>query len=479
MKIAVVGGGRKCAQLLKLIDQHEFEEIHPKVVAVADLNDNVPGLVLAREKGLFTTNDYNDLFARDDIDLIIELTGDNDVIYDILDKKALHVRVISERTAQLFWEIARISAKQKKTSQELYETNALYKTMINELIQEDVLVIGHDYRIIDVNNTVLNRLGVKREEVIGKHCYEITHRQSFPCTGEKHPCPLIETMDTTLPSQTTHVHLDKNDKEIYYSISTYPLIEAGDLIGVVEISRDITGDINVQKAMMQHEKLASIGRLSAGVAHEINNPLTTILTTSMLLQEDIEPDHSMYSELETIAKETLRCRKIVTSLLDFARQTKPDKKKHDLNNVVRESLLLTKKQAAFKDVGVEQELNEDLPPVLIDKGQIQQSLINLVLNAIEATDPGGEVKVSTRYLPPSHKIQVIVSDNGPGIARENLDTIFDPFFTTKDDGSGLGLAITHGIIEQHNATIKVESEPRQGTTFTIEFPLEKDISHDA
>jgi len=478
MNIAVVGGGRKCVQLLKLIDQHEFEEIHPKVVAVADLKNNAPGLVLAQEKEIFTTNDYNDLFTRDDIHLIIELTGHTNVLYDILKKKALNVRVISERTAQLFWEIARISAKQKKTSQELHETNALYKTMINELIQEDVLVIGRNYRIIDVNNTVLNRLGLKREEVIGKYCYEITHRQSFPCSGEKHPCPLLETMETIQPSQTTHVHLDKNDKEVYYSISTYPLIEAGDIIGVVEISRDITNEINVQKAMMQQEKLASIGRLSAGVAHEINNPLTTILTTSMLLQEEIEPDHDMYSELETIAKETLRCRKIVTSLLDFARQTKPDKKNHDLNEIVRESLLLTKKQAAFKDVRVEQDLDENLPPVPVDKGQIQQSLINLVLNAIEATDPGGFVKVGTQYMPATGDKKVIVSDNGHGISKADLDTIFDPFFTTKDDGSGLGLAITHGIIEQHNATIKVESQPGQGTTFTINFPLEKGDKHD-
>ncbi|MBW1865695.1 MAG: PAS domain-containing protein, partial [Deltaproteobacteria bacterium] len=290
MKIAVIGGGKKCAQLLNIIDQHQFKEIHPKVVGVADLKSDAPGLLLAKAKGLFTTNNYEDLFARDDIDLIIELTGNTDIINDILEKKGPDVRAISSRTAQLFWEIARVSTMQKKTRQELYEANALYKTMINELIQEDVLVIGHDYRIIDVNNTVLNRLGLKRKDVVGKYCYEITHRQSFPCSGEKHPCPLIKTMETTEPSQTTHVHLDKDDKEIYYSISTYPLIEDGDIFGVVEISRDITGDINVQKAMMQQEKLASIGRLSAGVAHEINNPLTTILTTSMLLQEETQPE---------------------------------------------------------------------------------------------------------------------------------------------------------------------------------------------
>lgn len=478
MNIAVVGGGTKCAQLLKLIDQHEFEEIHPRIVAVADLKTDAPGILLAKEKGLFTTTDYDDLFSRDDIELIIELTGNPDIIYDILEKKGPHVRAISTRTAQLFWEIARVSNMQKKTSQELYEAHALYKTMINELIQEDVLVIGHDYRIIDVNNTVLNRLGLKREEVIGKYCYEITHRQSFPCSGEKHPCPLLKTMETIEPSQTTHVHLDKDDREIYYSISTYPLIEGGDILGVVEISRDITAEINSQKNMMQQEKLASIGRLSAGVAHEINNPLTTILTTSMLLQEETNPQDPMYAELETIAKETLRCRKIVTSLLDFARQTKPDKKEHDLNDIIKESLLLVKKQAAFKDVSVEQELATNLPHVLVDKGQIQQALINLVLNAIEATAAGGYVRVLTRNVPENREIQVSVSDNGEGISETNLVKIFDPFFTTKEDGSGLGLAITHGIVEQHNGSIEAESRLGHGTTFTIKLPLAKDMTHE-
>lgn len=478
MNIAVIGGGIKCAQLLNLIDQHQFEEIHPKVVAVADLKEDAPGLLLAKEKGLFTTINYEDLFSRDDIDLIIELTNNPDIIYDILKKKGPHVRAISARTAQLFWEIARVSTMQKKTSQELYEAHALYKTMINELIQEDVLVIGHDYRIIDVNNTVLNRLGLKREDVVGKYCYEITHRQSFPCSGDKHPCPLLKTMETIEPSQTTHVHLDKDDQEIYYSISTYPLIEDGDILGVIEISRDITGEINIQKAMMQQEKLASIGRLSAGVAHEINNPLTTILTTSMLLQEETQPEDPMYAELEIIAKETLRCRKIVTSLLDFARQTKPDKKEHDLNDIVKESLLLVKKQAAFKDISVEQDLASKLPRVFVDKGQIQQSLINLVLNAIEATDAGGYVRILTKHIPEKRKIHVSVADNGEGIAENDLVKIFDPFFTTKDDGSGLGLAITHGIVEQHNGSIEAESKLGRGTTFTIKLPLAKDTAHE-
>jgi signal transduction histidine kinase len=133
----------------------------------------------------------------------------------------------------------------------------------------------------------------------------------------------VKTLETQEPSQETHIHKDKDNNNIYYSISSYPLFENGEVIGAIELSRDITADLNARNSMMQQDKLASIGRLSAGVAHEINNPLTTILTSAMLMQEDIDINDPMHEELETITNETLRCRKIVTSLLDFARQTKP------------------------------------------------------------------------------------------------------------------------------------------------------------
>ncbi len=472
MNIAVVGGGTRCKRLIEVIERHAFQEIDPRVVAVADLKDDTPGIIKAKENGLFVTHDYNDFFKRDDIDLIIELTGSMDIYNDILSKKKKTVRAIANRTAQLFWEISRVSTLQKKTDQELRETRARYQSIINELIQEDVMMIGFDYRIIDVNNSLLNRLGLERHDVIGRYCYEITHRQGQPCSGENHPCPLIQTMDTQKPFQTTHIHLDKDNREIYFSISTYPMLEAGDFFGAIEISRDITKDIKAQKTMMQHEKLASIGRLSAGVAHEINNPLTTILTTAMLIQEELDPQDPNYQELETISKETLRCRKIVSSLLDFARQSTPTRKLCDINKIVQESLILTRKQAAFKDVKLDYQLEENIPRLALDKGQIQQAIINLILNAIEATDAGGSIFISTAYKKYQDRVDIIVSDTGQGISENDLDKVFDPFFTTKVDGNGLGLAITHGIIEQHDGKISAFSKLGRGTIFTVKLPVE-------
>jgi two-component system NtrC family sensor kinase len=471
MNIAVVGGGTRCKRLIEVLDQHKFHMVDPKIVAVADLKDDAPGLLKAKEYGLCVTQDYNDFFKRDDIDLIIELTGSMAIYNDILDKKKKSVRAIANQTVQLFWEISWISYLQKKTDQELVETRAMYKAFMNDLIQEEVIVIAYDHRIIDINDRLLDKLGLKRMDVIGRPCYEITHRRDRPCAGENHPCPLIESIETEKPSQTTHTHLDKDNKKIYYSISTYPLIENGDVIGAVEIARDITKDINVQKAMMRQEKLASIGRLSAGVAHEINNPMTTILTTAMLLQEDLNPEDPTYQELEIITKETMRCRKIVTNLLDFARQSKTSKKQCHINEIIKSSIMLTDKQATFKNLTLTCELAKGIPPIRVDTGQIQQVVMNLIINAIEATSDGGRITLTTSYQPNQKHVVIIVKDTGQGLNENDLDRIFDPFFTTKESGNGLGLAITHGIIEQHHGTIDVNSKIGQGTTFTVSLPV--------
>jgi PAS domain S-box-containing protein len=455
---------------MESIEKHSFRELDPKVIAVADPKDGAPGLVKAREEGLFVTRDYNDFFTRDDIDLIIELTGKEEVYDDILLKKKETVRAINHKTATLFWEFTLSSRIEQKARKKLQETRAIYNVLINELIQEDVIVMASNYRVLDINETLAKKLGMKRKDAIGRHCYELLHRENAPCSGEDHPCPLVQTVNTGKPFRVTHVHYDKDDKEIFYSISCYPLIDNGEVVGAIEIARDITSDIDMQKVMMQHDKLASIGRLAAGVAHEINNPLTTILTSAMLIQEDTNPGDPNYQELQTIADEALRCRKIVSSLLDFARQSRPVKKRHNLNDVVKESVVLTRKQAAFNDVILEQSLAEDLPASNMDKDQLEQAIINLILNAIEATDSGGKVVVTTRFVDKTDTIELEVSDSGKGISEENLARIFDPFFTTGESGTGLGLAITHGIIEQHGGTINVESELGRGTSFTVGLP---------
>ncbi len=479
MRIAIVGCGSRCVRLMEIIDQHEFQQITPRIKAVVDIDANAPGFVLAKTKGIDASTDYNDLLNRDDIDLIIELTGNDEIFDDILRRKKRSVRLISSQTIKLFWEFSYVANLHKKTRQELSDARARYKMILDELIQEEVMIINRDHRIEDINKHLLNKLKLKREEVIGRRCYEITHHRNAPCEGEHHPCPLVQTLREQRPSQTTHVHLDKDNRELFYSISTYPVFENREVTAAIEIARDITRDINFQKTLMQQEKLASIGRLSAGVAHEINNPLTTILTSAMLLQEDLEPDDPANEELQTIANETLRCRKIVTSLLDFARQNKPQKICTNINDIVTDSILLTQKQAAFKDIAVTAQLAGELPDQMLDKGQIEQAVINLVLNAVESTPEGGAITATTATDDSADHIRIEIKDTGVGIPPEHMNAIFEPFFTTKETGTGLGLAITHGIIQQHGGTIDVSSRLNGGTCFTITIPVKQGKDDDS
>jgi signal transduction histidine kinase len=198
----------------------------------------------------------------------------------------------------------------------------------------------------------------------------------------------------------------------------------------------------------------------------------------MLLQEDIDPDDPIYKELQIITDETLRCRKIVTSLLDFARQTEPTKKRCNINDVVSESLVLTKKQAAFDDVAVVQDLAEDIPAINVDKDQMQQVFINFILNAMQAADSGGKISVFTTFIPEDEVVEIAISDTGKGIPTENIEKIFDPFFTTRESGTGLGLAIAHGIVERHGGSIDVKSKPGSGTTFTIRLSVNQRNQND-
>jgi len=228
----------------------------------------------------------------------------------------------------------------------------------------------------------------------------------------------------------------------------------------------------MHRRLSQSEKLASLGRLAAGVAHEINNPLTGVLTYSHLLLKKTPPDSPDKEDLEVIVRETTRCRQIVKELLDFARETKSERKLRDLNKVIRDTISLVENQVSFQNVRVRPVLDPGLPEILIDDNEMQQVFTNLALNAAEAMPDGGVVTIKTTLEEGGNFVWAEVTDTGTGIPEENLSKIFDPFFTTKEagTGTGLGLAVTYGIIQRHQGTIEVRSEIGRGTTFIIKLP---------
>ncbi|MBI5474311.1 MAG: cache domain-containing protein [Ignavibacteriae bacterium] len=226
----------------------------------------------------------------------------------------------------------------------------------------------------------------------------------------------------------------------------------------------------IHSQLFRSEKLASLGKLAAGVAHEINNPLTGILTNSSLLLEDMVADDSRRDDVDIIVKETIRCREIVKRLLDFARQTKPQKKLTNVNTLVENIVLLVRNQASFRNVEIYKHLDPNLPDIFADTDQIQQVFINIILNAAEAMTSGGTLTITSTHSTRDQSIVVTFADSGPGIPEERRERIFDPFYTTKEHGTGLGLSISYGIVEQHGGTISVESCVGKGSMFTVQLP---------
>ena len=229
--------------------------------------------------------------------------------------------------------------------------------------------------------------------------------------------------------------------------------------------------------IMKSERLATLGQLAAGVAHEINNPLGAILMYSHLALEETENEDPQRKNLEKVAAEATRCKNIVRGLLDFARQSEPNVEEADVNEILKRTLSVLQNQAQFQNITITTSLCSSLPKAMMDSGQIQQVFTNIILNAAEAIEGKGEVTIATRMAKSGQLIEIEFTDTGCGISRENLEKIFDPFFTTKEvgHGTGLGLAVSYGIIARHKGSIEVNSSPGKGTTFIVRLPLKEDV----
>ncbi|HDM10536.1 MAG TPA: PAS domain S-box protein [Desulfobacteraceae bacterium] len=271
---------------------------------------------------------------------------------------------------------------------------------------------------------------------------------------------------------------DVNGFEIPVEITASIIYENGEEVATMAILQDLRPRIEAEKRLekarmqlIQSEKLASVGRLAAGVAHELNNPLGGILMYAHLLLEDLQEEEQIKKTLLKVIDQAERCKRIVKGLLDFSRQAEPETKELDINEVLRETLSIVEAQSLFQDIEIRKELGSTLPPIVGDRWQLQQVFMNLALNAAEAMEGKGILTIETGLEGGS--VIIRVKDTGCGIAPENISKIFEPFFSTKSDdnkGTGLGLAVSHGIIATHGGSISVDSVAGKGSTFTIRFP---------
>ncbi len=232
----------------------------------------------------------------------------------------------------------------------------------------------------------------------------------------------------------------------------------------------------MQNQLVQSAKLASMGKLVAGIAHEINNPLGGILMFSSLAAKSPDVPPQVKENLQVVVSETRRCAKIVRGLLEFARESIPEKRIDSINRILKQTLRLISQQSLFQDIEVQSRFYGQLPEISVDADQLQQVFFNMIINAGQAMQDGGVLQLSTELDSAKELVVIRIADNGVGIRKEHLDKIFDPFFSTKTKkGFGLGLSVSYGIIENHGGQIVVQSKPGVGTRFTITLPIDKTV----
>ncbi len=370
-------------------------------------------------------------------------------------------------TVGIFYDLRELMKAQK----ELLETDDKFHTLF-ETVRQGIFFSSREGRFLDCNQTIMDMLGyqdkkeflsldislelyvdpadrLKFQEIVERDGYVKDYEVNFK---RKDGQPITVLL-------TAHVNRDRSG--IWYQVL---------VIDMTEMRRR-------EEQMLQSAKMASLGKLAAGVAHEINNPLGGIFVYANLLLEKIPKGDPMRSNIEKILQSATRCKDTVRGLLNFSRPSKTNFLPTDVNTVIQNVIELIDQQGLFHNIEITKKFDDSIPPVIADKSQLEQVFMNILLNASEAMDGSGKIKLTTSSILQGPKsIEITISDSGPGIPEKNLNSVFEPFFTTKDpsskvSGMGLGLAITYSIIEKHKGTLQVKSKLGKGTTFIIRLPI--------
>ena len=316
------------------------------------------------------------------------------------------------------------------------------------------------------------------QKLEGTPCYMLFKGNAKPC----HNCMMRKTFEEGVIQRAKHSVITPTGERRYYQLTTTPLVDINEQVSqVLCLIEDVTQQVEMQLKLIQAGKLAAIGELASGLAHQLNNPLVGILNYVQLLQRRIGPNDPNRELLDTVERGARQCKDIVRNLLNFSRPHHFNFEMLDLRNVLDSTLVLIENSLKVGNIVISKEIKDDLPPIEGNLTQIQQVFLNILMNSFHAMPKGGRIKILAEVIDnevidnkDNHKYCVVrFTDSGKGIPKSIIDKIFDPFFTTKDKnkGTGLGLSIAYGIIKAHNGKIEVESEEGVGTTFSVYFPV--------
>ncbi|RJR22479.1 MAG: PAS domain S-box protein [Desulfobacteraceae bacterium] len=611
LRAAIVGGGSSCHDLLKNVHLGRLDSLNITIVGVAEGNQSAPGLLYAKAIGIFTTSKYHELYRLEGINLIIELTGSDEIVDDILRSKPRDVFFLDHKTARALWvPLLKEASESQLETLLLYHKKTRQRTqLILDSLPYRLMVVNKDMTINMVNQTFLKHRNLRSEDVIGRHCHMVRYGLERPCSECGRRCYFEEVKRSGTTISTIHEFIGEDGRERFDVITVSPIFdEHGEVVQILEVSRDVTERIRLEKEverysiflknviqstvdgivvvdtkgkvllfnegmerltsysaseimemghissfydmdvarenmkkmrsshygppgklnptsmtirtkggelipvtlsaslilmdgkevgsvgvftdmreviamrkdleeaqvqLMQSEKIASVGRMAAGVAHEINNPLSGIMLYAELLKENLRDQPAYVADLQEIIDQTIRCKRIISELLEFSRKSVGKISSFRIEEAINKSLNLLINQAIFQNIEVIKVFDPGMPEMAGDLIQIQQVFTNLFINASDAMERKGTLRIGASFDEVSSRFTITIADTGPGIPKELRDRIFEIFFTTKPPGkgTGLGLSISQNIIKLHGGTIKVDCPPEGGTVFTIELPL--------
>jgi two-component system, NtrC family, sensor kinase len=365
----------------------------------------------------------------------------------------------------------RIRAAEKvKWSEEIMRSQNRLQALFDGA-PDAIAIVDRNYRILTVNRTALTWYKRGMEDFVGRLCHQEFQNRPDLCIN----CPAEESFRTGRPAFRERASLVAGGNKYYLQIFTFPLRDRnGQVAEVVEYVKDVTAEKELQQQIIQSERLAVVGRMAANVAHEIKNPLGTIVLNAELLDEELDkmgPDRTGEArELLTVIKsEVDRLLEVAEEYLQFARLPKIKLEEGNPNEVINDLLLFLREEVEERKILLVENLDPRLPPVQLDPKQLRQAFLNIIKNSFEAMPDGGKLTVSTAQR--DGKVEITIGDTGKGIPEESQDLVFTPFFSTKHGGTGLGLSITSHIVKEHKGTIHFKSYEGLGTSFTIRLPI--------
>jgi two-component system NtrC family sensor kinase len=479
LKVALIGGGQACADLLTLLVEERLGRLGLEILGVADPNPEAPGIRQARQLGIFTTSDFNQLYQLPGLNLIIELTGSTQVRERMIRTKPLEISSIDHRGARLLWDLIQIEAEKTQLQsaeialEEEVRRHQEYLENILAHSSDMIITTGLDDRIVTFNPGGERMLGYSQAEIIGRSIAEIWENPK----NRKQLMAEVRTRGAV--NNFPAVLLTKSGQLVEISLSLSLLRDReGRILGTVGISKDVTEENRLRRQLIENERLAAIGQTVAGISHCMKNILNGLKGGSYLVNTGLKKDDRALLEegWQIVQNSVERISKLSLDMLGYCRDRTPDLSLVDPLQLIRDTVNLVQQTARMEGIEIIIRGAEGFSFPL-DASSLFRAMMNLIMNAIEACrekeyPPGESPRVEVFFEPAESDLVFQVRDNGIGMDEEIQRNLFKRFFTTKEfQGTGLGLPVTEKMVKEQGGRLTAESSPGQGSVFTIRLPL--------